>query len=384
MLNSIKILWALLFLSVGVSCTQPQQTKNTLIINVRIFTGYQVLENQTIEIRDSLFYFYGENETPDTNNFTIINGANLTLIPPMVNAHAHIHSSSSLKLSQKYGIFGVLDMFNVDKHVKELKTYRDSAQYSKIWSSGFGATVAKGHGTQFGIPVEVIDEKTSPQKFITDRVENNVDYIKIIKEPFFENTLTDFQTAELIQYTHQYNLKAVAHISALRDARVLAQQKVNGFVHIWVDSASTPADIALFAQNKLFVVPTLAVIKPLIAYLKNSKKHSIMSFDEVLNQVKLMHAAGIPILAGTDAPNFGLNHGNDYFKELYLLADAKLPNIEILKAATTNCYTAFDLGFTEIKNLGEANFVLVKGNPLTRLKDIENTHSVWKNGKVIY
>lgn len=383
MIRVSRLIILFIILSLGLSCSKPQAAKNTLIINVRVFTGFEVLENQTIEIRDSLFYFYGENDKPDTTSFTVINGTNLTLLPPMVNAHAHIHSSASLKQSQRYGVFGVLDMFNVDKHVKELKTYKDSAGYSKIWSSGFGATVPKGHGTQFGISVEVIDEKTSPKKFITDRVRNNVDYIKIIKEPFFENTLTDSQTAELIKYTHQNRLKAVAHVSALRDARILAQQKIDGLVHIWVDSASNPLDIALFAQNKLFVVPTLAVIKPLVAYLKTSKKET-MSFDTILNEVHLMYKAGIPILAGTDAPNFGLNHGSDYFKELYLLADAKLPTIEILKAATTNCYAAFDLDISEIKNTGKANFTIIKGNPLNNLQDIENIHSVWKNGKVIY
>src|SRR6201999_2434621 len=59
-----------------------------------------------------------------------------------------------------------------------------------------------------------------------------------------------------------------------------------------------------------------------------------LDFSNALASVTALHKAGVPILAGTDAPNPGTAHGVSIHRELELLVRAGLSPIETLRAAT--------------------------------------------------
>ena len=67
-----------------------------------------------------------------------------------------------------------------------------------------------------------------------------------------------------------------------------------------------------------------------------------------------------------------------------LLAQAGLSNLEVLKSATVNIYTSFQLDdFDELKSGTKANFLIIEGNPVNNLKDLRNSKIVYRNGSEI-
>jgi len=103
--------------------------------------------------------------------------------------------------------------------------------------------------------------------------------------------------------------------------------------------------------------------------------------SELLNEIKKISEAGIPLLCGTDAPNLNINYTDMLFDELELFKQAGLSNIEVLKTATTNIYRSFPLpDFDELKKGTTASFILVEGNPIENLQDLRNKKTIFKNG----
>lgn len=102
--------------------------------------------------------------------------------------------------------------------------------------------------------------------------------------------------------------------------------------------------------------------------------------DRASVNVRMMKAAGVRILAGTDAPNLG-SHGVSLHGELQLLTQAGLSPAEALTAATLAPAQAFKLSDRgRIAAGSRADLVLVDGNPL---QDIQLTRAivrVFKNG----
>lgn len=76
-----------------------------------------------------------------------------------------------------------------------------------------------------------------------------------------------------------------------------------------------------------------------------------------------------------------MDFGEDYFLELRLYEMAGLSNEEILRAATGNAAIAFDLPIGELKVGSNADMVILKGNPLADLDNLNRVEQVWKNGK---
>jgi hypothetical protein len=166
--------------------------------------------------------------------------------------------------------------------------------------------------------------------------------------------------------------------------------------------------IALAARRKAFVTPTLTVVESttgvasgralpddarLAPYLTAEEVQSLRlsfpkrgepRFQNALDTVRKLKAEGVPILAGSDAPNPGTTHGASIHRELALLVAAGLSPAEALAAATSVPAKTFGL-----KDRGRiapglrADLVLVKGDPTTDVTAARDIQKVWKAGQEI-
>ncbi len=379
----LKRLTIILTLPFFVTASVVGQPTATLIKNVTLFDGENISKNIDILFKDGVIQEIAENISVQLG-MIVINGTGKTIIPPMVNAHLHVADPENMREALQAGVFAVLDMFAEDDFANRLRKYNDSIAYARFYSSNLGATAPGEHGTQFGVVIPTISDSLTPQQFVTDRVKNNADFIKIVKEPLYK-TLSREETSALIQESHKHSKIAVAHITKCDNAVELASQGIDGFAHIWYDKIITDTQLDSMADNNLFIIPTLSVIKGTIeAGEAKGWSRYLLSFEDVLNETKRAYERGILILAGTDAPNHSMNYGNQLYEELIFLAQAGVPVIDVIKAATTNAYTAFSLRkFGLLRKNGEASFLLIEGEPFERITDIKNNKIIWKKGRVV-
>ena len=107
-------------------------------------------------------------------------------------------------------------------------------------------------------------------------------------------------------------------------------------------------------------------------------------FEKRLALVKALHDAGVPILAGTDAPLRASPPGFAIHDELALLVRAGLTPLEALRAATSNAASYFaaadSLGSVAAGRV--ADLVLLDANPLADIANTRRISAVLANGRV--
>lgn len=111
-----------------------------------------------------------------------------------------------------------------------------------------------------------------------------------------------------------------------------------------------------------------------------------IAFDKwVMDMVLKLHQAGVPIIAGTDAPIAFLTPGASLHEELALLVDAGLPPMAALKAATVSPAEFFGLEnvMGSIAPGMKADLVLLNANPLQDIRNSDTIDAVFKNGRLL-
>lgn len=99
------------------------------------------------------------------------------------------------------------------------------------------------------------------------------------------------------------------------------------------------------------------------------------AWPKALELVRLLHASGVRLATGSDAPLGRLPPGASFHRELALLSEAGIPNREVLRIATANGAVALgilhEVGTIEIGK--RADMVLLGSDPL---RDIRNTEDI--------
>jgi imidazolonepropionase-like amidohydrolase len=350
-----------------------------LIKNVQVFDGDKVIKNTDVLIEGKHIVEIG---VVNCDTCKIIDGKGKTLLPAFTNAHVHTWSFQSLREAAKSGILNLFDMHGIEQVQASLKLYKDSVNYANYYVAGYAATAPNGHGTQYGFPVPTLAGSEDAKKFVKDRILAGADYIKIILEPW-KTTLSYKTIKAIIDEAHAYNKVAVVHISKVVDAFNVLNDNADGLVHLWWDKTMPNEQLTTLAKEKdFFVIPTLLTSIRMIEMIKKNNPLAVaLSEDELKSEVKRLYDAGIPILAGTDPPNAQINYGTDLFKELILLSESGIPTIDVLKGATSLPIKRFKLGKKGMIKVGYiADLVLIDGNPIEEIKDINKIHTVWKAG----
>src|SRR5262249_28224375 len=108
----------------------------------------------------------------------------------------------------------------------------------------------------------------------------------------------------------------------------------------------------------------------------------LWNYTTLEQSVQRLKAAGVPIVAGSDASNLGVVHGASLHRELELLVHAGLTPTEALRAASSVAAKAFGLADRGRVKVGKiADLVLVNGDPTANILAARDIHSIWKRGK---
>ena len=382
------------------------------ITNARIFDGTNVIAKGTVVVRDGKITAAGRT-TVVPEGMTVINAGNGTLLPGLIDSHTHVFGNA-LQRALVFGVTTELDMFTAPELVRQMRAEQDrpggAPGRADLFSAGNLATAPGGHGTQFGISVPTITRPEEAQAWVDARIAEGSDYIKIALEDgsaYGHKTPTlDRATATaLIAAAHKRGKLAVVHISTAEDARAALEAGADGLIHLFTDRAADASFAKLAAEKKAFVIPTLIVLsatngvaggRPLVDDLR---LRAYLSPDEITNlqrsfpiktaggmpvafsTVRALKESGVPILAGSDAPNPGTAHGAAIHRELEMLVEAGLTPTEALAAATSVPARAFRLEDRGRIAPGlRADLVLVAGDPTKDVTSTRNIVRIWKGG----
>ncbi|MXX79230.1 MAG: amidohydrolase family protein [Gemmatimonadales bacterium] len=278
-----------------------------------------------------------------------------------------------------------------------------------LFSAGMLATAPGGHGTQFGLAVEPLTGPEGADVWVRARKAEGSDWIKIVSEDgaAYRGEIPSLERetiAALIGAAHAEGLLAVVHVSDLEAALEAVSLGADGLVHTWFDAAISEEGARSFAEAGVFVVPTLSVIMGLFgdstglrvldetdeALVSPMQRQGLSNRFEMpegpgagvaLENVRRLHAAGVRIVAGTDAPNPGTATGLSMHGELRLLARAGLESHEALAAATSVAADAFAV--PERGRIAEgtiADLLLVRGDVEEDLARTADIVTIWKDG----
>jgi imidazolonepropionase-like amidohydrolase len=382
--------------------------------NVDVFDGEKMHRGVDVVVRKGMIESVANDAKPDAGA-EIISGDGLTLLPGLIDCHTHTFAEAMLKQALVFGVTTELDMFT-DYHIAASFRQEQAAGKARnradLLSAGTLVTAKGGHGTQFGLTIPTIAGPEEAVAFVDARLKEGSDYIKIVYEdgkpfgvkftPISKETL-----AAVVAAAHARHKLAVVHVSERERARDALAAGADGLVHLFIDQPTDDDLVSLAADKKAFVVPTLTVLQSaggtasgqvllddssLAPFLTLSDAQGLKAFfphnasasanySVPREAVRKLKTAGVPILAGTDAPNPGTTHGASMHRELELLVDAGLTPAEALAAATAVPAHHFHLNDRGRIAPGlRADLLLVKGDPTQSIRATRAIVGVWKQG----
>ena len=404
------------------------------VTGARVFDGERSLGTVDVLVEDGRVAAVGAPGEPLDLPAGVprVDGAGHTLLPGLIDAHVHAMGDGP-EQALRFGVTTVLDMFADPEWAAERRAEHGEPGAADVFSAGYLATVAGGHGTQFGMPVPTLDDATDPDAWVAERLAEGSDFIKIVVEDGHTlgratATLDARQVAGLARAARARGVPSVAHVGSRAEAEMALAAGVDGLVHLFLDEAPDDAlvEVALTAAagpagdgdgddgdshrdggrpGTAFAVPTLTVLSTVAGldagadFAADPRVAGRLTRDQAAGlgrsfgtrtegdmaharaAVRRLAAAGVPILAGSDAPNPGTAHGASLHHELELLVDAGLSPAAALTAATAAPAAAFGLDDRgRIAPGRRADLVLVAGDPSADVTATRDLVAVWKAG----
>ena len=390
-----------------------------LIRGARVFDGERIVGVRDVLLEGGRIVRIGTGlEAPAAAD--IVDGAGKTLLPGLMDSHVHVFPSAPAD-ALRFGVTTEFDMFTLapPELVAARRAQRESygrTDEADVWSAGMGVTPPGGHPTQLaksmGFDVPTLAPADDPAGFVRARIAEGSDYLKIFQDDGTAHgaaaSLTAFPKDRLgavIAAAMAADRRAVVHVSKLSDAKDAFGFGADAIAHMFQDQPADDAFVALAKEKKATIIPTLSVLAgasadgsaaalaadPAIAPHLSPMQKGMMAarfprtrpqtLARALESVRKLDAAGVTILAGTDAPNPSTAHGPTMHEELELLVRAGLTPAAALAAATSRPAAFF--GTADRGRIAEglrADLLLVEGDPTADIRATRRIAAIWKNG----
>jgi imidazolonepropionase-like amidohydrolase len=351
------------------------------IQNVRVFDGYILRPLSTVVINGNVI---GDEE--DLDGAEIIDGKNGTLMPGLIENHAHPSNISHLLDLTRYGITTTM----------VAACYSPQACHSLQNHTGLtdvilGSVPAAAPNSIHGnITAAVLGPNTTQlvrnisqvASWVANQTASNPAFIKLIAEV---PGLDQATLSALSLSAQDHNMRTVCHIGSFQALQQAITARVEQIHHSTLDNSTTDAMVAQMLYQDQISVPTLSIMRAIAN--EGPRASGGYNFSAAVETVSKFHKAGIPILAGTDAnlqPGlvatvpFGISlHG-----ELQMLVEnVGMQPIEALRAATSRAAHYWDLRDRGVVAKGKrADLVLVDGDPTVNITATRNLRMVWAGG----
>jgi hypothetical protein len=407
-----------------------------LIRNVRMFDAERRVMKPGMSVLVNEDRIAAVEPAPDLiapRDVEIIDGTGQTLLPGLWEMHAHVLSEGEGALSLMAGVTSDRDLGNSAQALTRLRRLFDEGSLPGPWITAAELIDARDPmaapiGTLVGSPEEMRDAVNAA----ADRGYPQVKFYSSLSRELLD---VGIATAR------QRNLRVSGHVPAgmtLREAILAGYQEVN-HANFWIlnfmppevvkvtntpvrfsavlehghelDLGSKPVRelIALMKRRNVVVDPTLVTFENMFTGYKgemspwmapwanrlpaaavrggrsggraSTPEQRVMyteSFTRMKQMLKLLHEAGVPIVAGTDSDALL------YARELELYVEAGIPAADVLYIATLGAARVMgqDRETGSIVPGKRADLILVDGDPLANVGDVRRTKVVIKGGAI--
>lgn len=374
---------------------------------------------------------------------TVVDAKGKTIIPGIINLHGHIGLTKGIAQSQDnynresilaqlkvYARYGVTTVLSLGLDTEPMFEVRGPARPEEspratVFTAGRGFTAKGGYPTLLaglgGLPVEVdtVDEVKAAVQQLAAR---KVDVAKIWLDDHLKEYPVKIRPElyqAIIDEAHKQNIRVMAHVYYLEDAKGLAEAGIDGLAHSVRDKPVDDALIGALKKNGAFSLSTLsreestfmyaspqsfltdpfflrgadpeavkAIIDPAYAARVKGDKHFASyepSFKMAQQNLKKLYDAGVKIGFGTDSGPPARFPGYFEHMELALMVDAGLTPAQALHIATLGSAQAFrlDSDYGSVEKGKRADLILLDADPLSDILNTRKIHSVWVGGRQV-
>jgi imidazolonepropionase-like amidohydrolase len=381
-------------------------------------TGGAPLERATLVVRNGRIDAVSrETEAAIPPGATRIDVSGKTIIPGLINAHAHVNNGDpALPLFEQlvqqmrlYAKFGVTSAVTLGDDGKESVRVRDDNERSALDRARLFVA---------GPPVvaKTIEEA---RQLIDHNAELGVNVIKTRMNGNANDMTPPVYTA-VIERAHQRGLPVAAHLYYLKDARGLVEAGLDIVAHSVRDQDVDNAFVAELKRRNVAYIPTLTRDLSVFVYeatpaffnepfflrggaayeaevkqlrdpaLQQKTKASVeaqtikKALDQAKRNLKRLADGGVTIAMGTDSGT-GLGRWQGYFEhvEMEMMVEAGMSPMQALVAATGAAARAMRLD-GEIGTIApgkRADFVVLNADPLTDIRNSRQIDAVWIAGR---
>jgi imidazolonepropionase-like amidohydrolase len=317
-----------------------------------------------------------------------IDGAGRFLLPGLIDTHVHLGSRDALVAAARSGITTVVDLGTHPDAVVDAR--RSECGVPAILSAGTAASApGSSQIVQMGFPAEGgVTGPADAERYLDWRAGHGSDLIKIIVE---DPAATDVPAldvatiAALVAGARERGLLSVAHVVTAAAFDRALDAGVDILTHAPLDRPLSDRTLRQMLDQGTAASPTLVMMRTMARARLGDRADA--AFRNAIESVGAMHAACVPVIAGTDAnetPFAPVPHGPSLHDELAYLRQAGLTATDALRAATSGAAGALRLDDRGRVVVGRrADLVLVGTDPARDPEALRRPDTVWVAGAAV-
>lgn len=372
------------------------------------------LEGAEILISNGIIEAIGKKEDFENLDVETWDFPECTLLPGLIDAHVHLTLMGSLDpwsemVQDSVEIAVIKATVNARKTIESgVTTVRDLGSRNgvcieivnsinkgliegpRVIASGLLICMTGGHGYPLGVEV---DGRDSARKAARQEIKRGAKVIKVMATggvitPGVEPGAPQLTVEELeavVEESHKAGRKVAAHAHGTEGIKNALLSGCDTIEHCSYLDDST---IKLLKDTNAFMVSTLVATKNPMEDLENPnmpeylvrklKKHSIHESQSLRDAIH----QGVNLAVGTDAGAVLTPH-NQMPKQLQILVKHGMTCQQAIRTGTLQSALALGIGDeTGSLEIGKyADILIVSGNPIDRIEDLNNIIAVMKDGK---
>lgn len=278
----------------------------------------------------------------------------------------------------------------------------------RAFIAGSWVTTPDGHpnseSTSLEVPPEATRTPTTPQE--AEQViaelcdgERPVDVVKVVHD----SGASDLQAsphdprvlATLAEAAHERGVPLTAHCGTPTEIGEAVEAGIDGIEHLTLRDSSAPFGsmdttasmpwpeglVDQLAEAGTMLDPTLLVELDLP---ENRSPERTELAERRFERLLEAHAAGVRIVAGSDAGMAIPGFGSGLVDEVQMLGEAGLPTRDVLRAATSEAAAALPSEQIGVLEAGRAaDLLIIDGDPLADLTALRDVMGVLRDGRVV-